>query len=193
MQGNVSIEAPNLTLLSKDYLERQLLHFKRGIRGSHPEDDIGQEMRPMLSELSDRRIAAIAKYISRLPEISTPSYGGLVGRQLLQRNFQLTFMDEPLSLSDNAVASTGEILYERCVSCHGETGQGNDAMGAPALAGQHGWYLVRQLKLYQSGARGGHEKDNFGALMRTSIAGMKSDELEAVAVYLSSMPVTTEQ
>ena len=51
-------------------------------------------------------------------------------------------------------AGKGRSLYPVCTACHGAKGEGNAAMKAPKLAGQTGWYLKRQMELFQQGARG---------------------------------------
>ena len=60
----------------------------------------------------------------------------------------------------------GQALYATCASCHGANGEGNQALNAPAIAGQQDWYLTRQLKNYQEGIRGTHAKDVYGMQMR---------------------------
>ena len=52
-KGNKVLNAPNLTGLQDWYLVRQLKNFKKGIRGAHPEDTYGQQMRPMSMTLAD--------------------------------------------------------------------------------------------------------------------------------------------
>ena len=53
-RGNPRIDAPVLAGLSAAYLERQLDGFRRGYRGSRPDDLEGLEMRPMVDGLADR-------------------------------------------------------------------------------------------------------------------------------------------
>ncbi|WP_171022354.1 c-type cytochrome [Thalassotalea litorea] len=59
----------------------------------------------------------------------------------------------------------GQKLYQTCVACHGDNGQGNDALQAPALAGQYDWYLAQQLDNYNTGKRGTDAADTAGAQM----------------------------
>ena len=60
----------------------------------------------------------------------------------------------------------GENLYFACASCHGDRGQGNKALNAPALNVQEDWYMVRQLKKFKDGIRGTNPKDLPGMQMR---------------------------
>jgi len=59
-------------------------------------------------------------------------------------------------------AFKGEALYAVCAGCHGADAMGSEAANAPRLQGQFDWYLVRQIKHYQSGARGVHKDDTYG-------------------------------
>ena len=52
--------------------------------------------------------------------------------------------------------------YQSCAVCHGEIGQGNVELGAPALAGQRAQYLERQLQYFKSGVRGADPRDTQG-------------------------------
>lgn len=46
-EGNVSIQAPSIAALPAWYVEVQLLKFRTGARGAHPDDLEGLRMRPM--------------------------------------------------------------------------------------------------------------------------------------------------
>ena len=66
-EGNKALNAPTLAGQQDWYIARQLYNFKNGIRGSHPQDTYGQQMRPMAMSLSDEKaINNIAAYISTL-------------------------------------------------------------------------------------------------------------------------------
>lgn len=49
-------------------------------------------------------------------------------------------------------AAAGEAKAAACGACHGLDGNSADAM-YPKIAGQHEWYIARQLALYKSGER----------------------------------------
>ena len=83
----------------------------------------------------------------------------------------------------------GQALYATCASCHGANGEGNQALNAPAIAGQQDWYLTRQLKNYQDGIRGTHAKDIYGMQMRPmSMVVMGDDKVADVVAYITSLP-----
>ena len=80
-------------------------------------------------------------------------------------------------------------LYDGCVQCHGENGQGNEAVGAPAIAGLTLWYVKRQLRGFQKGYRGWHPQDLAGKRMVPMANALETDEdLDLVAAYVASMP-----
>jgi cytochrome c oxidase subunit 2 len=65
--GNEALGAANLNYLSEIYMVRQLMYFRDGIRGAHPEDTRGQQMAVMAKLLTDdQAIADMVAYISGL-------------------------------------------------------------------------------------------------------------------------------
>ena len=65
--GNEALGAANLNYLSEIYMARQLMYFRDGIRGAHPEDTRGQQMAAMAKMLTtDQAIADVVAYISGL-------------------------------------------------------------------------------------------------------------------------------
>ena len=73
-------------------------------------------------------------------------------------------------------------------ACHGQRGEGNEALGAPGLAALDDWYLIRQLRLYVEGLRGFQPGDTFGLQMR-AIAGTAADPQAQrdLAAYIRSL------
>jgi len=86
-------------------------------------------------------------------------------------------------------ASDEKALFTTCVACHGSQGQGNAALGAPAIAGQDAAYLQRQLQHFRAGRRGTHKADTFGAQMRAAGALPLKDDaaVAAVAAYVAAL------
>lgn len=88
-------------------------------------------------------------------------------------------------------ADAGKGLYPVCSACHGPTGQGNQAMNAPRLAGQESWYLVKQMQLFQNDARGTAPGDMTGMQMAAMAKGpaLASEQaLQDLAAYVSTFP-----
>ena len=92
-------------------------------------------------------------------------------------------------IKTTADAHAGQALYAVCSACHGPDGGGNAALNAPKLAGQHAWYLERQLNNYKVGARGTHEDDVFGRQMAPMAATLVDDAAIAnVIAYIDTLP-----
>jgi cytochrome c553 len=161
-RGNRDMNAPNLTGLDSGYLIRQLRHFVSGVRGGST-NFYGWQMNGRAKALpGERALRDVAAYIETL----TP--------QSARRSI-------------SADAARGRELYRSCAACHGERGQGNSKMGAPALAQLDDWYQVRQLRDFRSGARGAGENDVAGTQMRVAAAALPNDAAVAdVAAYISS-------
>ena len=67
--GNEALGAANLTYLYEDYVTRQLLYFRDGLRGAHPEDIRGQQMAAMAKTLTtNQAVADVAAYIVSMKE-----------------------------------------------------------------------------------------------------------------------------
>ena len=94
-----------------------------------------------------------------------------------------------LSIQAAGDPAKGKALYATCASCHGANGEGNQALNAPAIAGQQEWYLTRQLKNYQDGIRGTHAKDVYGMQMRPMSMVVWGEKKTAdVVAYITSLP-----
>lgn len=149
--GNIAIEAPRLAGMEAWYLKRQLENFRAGIRGTHGEDTQGIAMRPMAAKLSDESIADIVDWVGDweyVPAVATVE--GNVGQ--------------------------GRTAFQACAACHGANAQGNEALGAPALAGQNDWYLLTQLRNFRAGFRGTHQEDTYGSQMVTMSKTLRDDQ-----------------
>ena len=164
-RGNPRIDAPVLAGLSAAYLERQLEGFRRGYRGRHPDDLEGLEMRPMVEGLAGADVAALGAWLASL---SVPQLAG----------------DE----APGGDPARGQTLYAACAVCHGRSGEGNDALGAPRLAGQASWYTARQLQKFIDGVRGSHPEDTSGASMRASVADLAPRDAADIVAWIETLP-----
>lgn len=128
-QGNREVGAPAIAGLPDWYITAQLQKFIAGGRGKHPDDDAGNRMRPMARTLKgpdDPQL--VAAYVSSLPPAHVE-----------------------LTVSGNA--DRGKAYFAVCMACHGPTGDGNRAIGAPPLHPTNDWYLVQQLKNFKGKIR----------------------------------------
>lgn len=163
-EGNASLNAPKLSGLEDWYLERQLRYYKAGVRGSHELDAYGRQMAAMMATLpDDTAIRNVTAYIGTLED--TPA---------------------PPTIDGNL--RRGKSYYETCKSCHGDNGEGNYATNAPRLAGQHDWYLARQIENFKQGIRGSHSDDIYGMQMILMAKTLQNEQaISDLVAYINSL------
>ncbi len=163
-EGNKAYNAPVIGGQEAWYVERQLKNFKSGIRGADHRDVNGAQMFPMARTMvDDDAIANVAAYVSSLkPPAPTATVKG-----------------DP---------AAGKTSFAVCVACHGANAEGNKALNAPRLSGQHDWYVMRQIKNFKEGIRGLNPKDTFGAQMRPMALTLATDDMISnVTAYIQSL------
>jgi len=79
-------------------------------------------------------------------------------------------------------------MVTTCVACHGARGEGNEAVGAPALAGQHPAYLAAQLSDFKAGRRGYDPSDVGGSTMRGAALVLNDADIPVLAAYYGGLP-----
>lgn len=85
--------------------------------------------------------------------------------------------------------AAGQALFVTCSNCHGVKAEGNRELNAPKLAGQAGWYLVRQLKDFRHGIRGADEKDTYAKQMIPFASLLPDDAaIKNVVAYINTLP-----
>ena len=162
-QGSEVVGGPKLAGMESWYLKRQLLGFRSGFRGVEKEYIPAFEMRALAVTLSNEEIDKVVADISEWQDVAlTPTLQG--------------------------DAAAGANLYASCAACHGAKAEGNEALGAPALAGRSDWYLLNQLKLFSTGSRGIHAEDVPGQQMRAMMTSLPdADSWRDVLVYINSL------
>ncbi len=83
----------------------------------------------------------------------------------------------------------GEVLFvNNCATCHSQTGEGNQLIQAPAIAGLPQWYVERQVSNFRDGKRGAHFDDVAGLRMRPMSRTLTDDkEVALVSAYVSKL------
>ena len=142
-EGRSDSGAPRLAGQHREYLMAQLEKFRDGRRGAQAADALGRQMASVASALPD------ADALHRVAEAASTLVAS-----------------EPGDGIDAGDATRGAAHFAMCAACHGARGEGQPGLGAPRLAGQHGWYLVRQLEGFRAGLRGYHAGDSTGQVMR---------------------------
>lgn len=179
-RGNRQLDAPVLAGLSAAYLDRQIDGFRRGYRGSHPDDLEGREMRPMVEGFADADLAAVGAWLASLPlpaPNGAPDEAGAAGTREEAAGAETPAGDP----------ARGRMLYTACAVCHGRSGDGNDALGAPRLAGQAGWYTARQLRKFIDGVRGAHPDDAAGASMRARVTDLEPRDVADLVAWIAML------
>jgi cytochrome c553 len=162
----VKYGAPAIAGLPSWYVESQLIKFRTGVRGSHPDDIEGLRMRPMSRQLMrPAEVKVVADYVASLPATN------------------------PAPTLTGGDARAGAATWGTCLACHGPAGRGQQALKAPPLAGQADWYLLAQLKKFKAGIRGANPQDASGATMRP-MSMLLADEqaMKNVLAHLSTFP-----
>lgn len=96
-----------------------------------------------------------------------------------------------LMCSPAAFAAGGENLFAPCVACHGNKGEGNAALNAPAIAGQDAVYIERQLRNFRNRRRGADKSDALGVQMQAAATALTDDAVVAkIASYVANLPKT---
>ncbi len=54
-EGNPALNAPALAWLDAEYIKLQYRNYQQGVRGAHPEDTFGKQMRAMSNSLSSEK------------------------------------------------------------------------------------------------------------------------------------------
>ena len=86
-------------------------------------------------------------------------------------------------------ATAGAAQYAVCAACHGQQGEGLQALNAPKIAGQEHWYLRRQLNSYKAGMRGVHQDDIYGRQMQPMAMTLVNDAaIENVIAHIQTFP-----
>lgn len=95
-----------------------------------------------------------------------------------------------LMCSPASFAADGQKLFAQCVACHGNKGEGNTTLNAPAIAGQDAAYLERQLHNFRNRRRGTDKSDALGAQMQAAATVLTDDAVAKVASYAANLPKT---
>jgi len=127
-QGIIGGKYPRISGLPEYYLLRVLDDYRGGDRNYEAMTVVGG-----VRNMSDEDLANLAAYISDVD------------------------LDEVAPLDVPALAGDpeeGEDLYmDDCKTCHGKNGEGKSKKKSPALRGQYGEYLARQIDLFKDRKR----------------------------------------
>ncbi len=120
-------------------------------------------------------------------------FAGFIASTCLVFSFH-SFAFDNSQAESNESKEKGKVLYQQCVACHGQNGEGNETLNTPAIAGQFDWYLTRQINNFAKDIRGAHEKDTFG-LQMLAVAKQLDPQIDIpqLVAYIQSLPVVKTQ
>ncbi len=163
-EGIVAMNAPKIAGQSAWYLKRQLMNYKKGLRGTHEGDVYGAQMIGMAATLADEQ--AVDNVVAHI----------------------LTFPDNAVSSTIEGDVASGQKYYNVCAYCHGGDGMGIQAMNAPRAAGMSDWYMERQLHNFKDEIRGGHPQDYNGKQMGFMADNLHDDQaVRDVIAYINTL------
>lgn len=119
-------------------------------------------MVPFARALTETEMTQVARFIASIPETL------------------------PEMLPVKKVAAEGNIASKQeyvtyCAGCHGAEGQGNDALLAPKLCGQHAQYLTRRMSEIEQDLRGDADR-----AMVAILNGVNQQKREGIAQWLAT-------
>jgi cytochrome c553 len=165
-EGNQAVGAPAIAGMPAWYVESQLVKFSRGLRGKHFDDAEGMRMRPMsLWLIASRRAARVAA--------GEPADSADVDPNIRDAAAFVASMPpvQPAPTVTGGNVEAGQTAYAACGSCHGQNGEGTEALTAPPLTNQSDWYVLRSLEKYKAGVRGYDANNDALAFTMASMAG----------------------
>ena len=83
-------------------------------------------------------------------------------------------------------AAANESYQTHCAQCHGASGQGNDALGAPNLTRLSAAYIQRQLEGFRAGWR--QSDDSYTQAMIAAIASLDAPVLASATSAIDAFP-----
>jgi cytochrome c553 len=151
--GSADGNIPNIAGQQASYLERQIALFRAGVRRDEAMRVVAEH--PNLA--NSRDVKALARYIAALEPNPRPVLGP--GKRL----------------------GTGQDAYEHiCSACHGASGGGDPATGAPRIAGQNYPYLQRQIA-----AAAKLHRELAPTEMTSALRALDTASMDALADYIS--------
>ncbi|MEZ4742415.1 MAG: c-type cytochrome [Bdellovibrionota bacterium] len=174
-EGNLALQAPSIAGLPAWYVQAQIEKFRTGARGAHPKDVAGLRMRSMARALYNKEdIESVSKYVESLKLVE------------LKKDTVMESKHAATEIKGSVIA--GEERYKLCSSCHGPEGKGMQAIGGPPLTQSSDWYLLKQLKNFKQGIRGGDaQKDPTGATMKGMAATLDEQAMKDVITYIQTL------
>ena len=186
--GQERSDAPKVAGDPAWYTERQLKKFRTRMRGSHPDDQPGLQMvvyaYPLIDDAAIRNMAAFIETLDVDPLDPVPDR---MARRPRNRPYEWDTILAPVETGQDPDLANGETMFEACAVCHGAKGEGIQDLGGPRLDNKQDWYLERQLRYFQYGARGGENDDVFGQQMAQQGTPETDQDIKDVVAYIMTL------
>jgi len=156
-QGIIGGKYPRVAGLPEYYLLKVLDDYRGGERNYEAMTVVGG-----VRNMSDEDLANLAAYISSIDlDEKAP-------------------LDVPTLAGD--VDAGGEVFDGDCKTCHGSKGEGKAKKKSPALRGQYGEYLARQIDLFKNKKRehGGDPDDD-------TFDDYEAEDIQNVIAYITTL------
>jgi cytochrome c553 len=163
-EGGGSGAFPRLSIQEPAYIEAALKAYASGERASGI-------MQPAAIGLEPSQMTALADFYGR--RRTEAAAGATQPTRDLESGQRL------------AQAGSPEAGIVPCDSCHGSARPPD----VPVLAGQYEPFLLKQLRLFKNGVRGGSK----AVVMRTVVDRLTDEQLAAAAAYYASLPSSAER
>lgn len=137
-------------------------------------------------QLQPRRAMAVfqpSRQDGRAPTTSSGSLSCRAAGTALFTALALTVLPAFAQQGEKIARSGNAAGAPACVTCHGETGQGQLAAGFPRLAGQNAAYLLRQLQSF-------HDATRVNPIMAPVAQQLSDADRQALAEYYAGLAVT---
>ena len=142
----------------------------------------GQQRRYLEKQLALFRSGAredqAMQIVTAHPTFGNPNATATLARYLSQ----LQANPNPVNGSGEHLRIGQELYAHICAACHGADGRGDPGNRVPRIAGQHYPYLRRQIE-----AAAGLHKDLAPPEMTSALRGMRAQEKDALADYISRL------
>ena len=76
----------------------------------------------------------------------------------------------------------GEKIYQNCILCHGQKGEGVPDQEGPRIGGQFDWYIETQIKNFLTGKRNNPK-------MMPYLKGLSDKDIKDVSAYVMNLKI----
>lgn len=163
-EGNQEIGAPSIAGMPAWYAELQLTKYRNGVRGNHPDDLEGVQMRAMAAALQEEWLKPLSEHVAALAPIPTEN----------------TLGGDP--------DAHAWVYADYCMACHRFNGGGERVFRSAPLTNLPDWYLASALRKYRAGIRGADAiADNDAWKMHETTQILDEESIVNLVAHIASL------